>query len=232
MRISESDVLQASAVVVAAPRYAGAIAYALGINIAVRYPWLIDAEVASAVALAVLEGWAIAYVFRAIRSLPPRSVHSKRLFAMITVLLLMLPVVGTPYMVGAGYGANVADVMPDVAIWLWKFVVNAVVPLCVASVGYASGASTKKQLAKSHEQVVVQTDDTNSTTPRGLPNRHQEIVHILTQGSTPVAQIAQKLGVHRNTVTNDLKALAAQGIVRKNGRGWMVASENNGEKDV
>lgn len=235
MSLDEASVLQVAAVLVAAPRYAGAIAYALGVNVAMRYAWFIDAEVGSAVALAVLEGWAIAYVVRAIRLLPTNSVHGKRLSVMVGLLLLMLPIIGTPYMVGAGEGAGASFMMPMWAVWAWKFVVNAVVPLFVAAVGYASGTQkrTPTPSTKTHSDTarpVRPVQLAHVSTPSahsGLTERQQTVVRQLESGTTMVAQIAQQIGVHRNTITNDLRTLAAQGIVRKNGHGWKVVREDN-----
>jgi DNA-binding transcriptional ArsR family regulator len=52
--------------------------------------------------------------------------------------------------------------------------------------------------------------------------RRAEIVRLLDDGVYKVTHIADYLGVHRNTVTADLKALQEQGAVHKNGR-WEVA---------
>lgn len=62
----------------------------------------------------------------------------------------------------------------------------------------------------------VQADD-------GIAERRQKLLSILThEGDIGPTAFAQRLNVARNTVYNDLSALAEQGIVHKNGSGWEV----------
>lgn len=62
----------------------------------------------------------------------------------------------------------------------------------------------------------VQVDD-------GITERRQRLLNILSQeGDIGPTAFAQRLNVARNTVYNDLSALAEQGTVHKNGNGWEV----------
>jgi hypothetical protein len=56
-----------------------------------------------------------------------------------------------------------------------------------------------------------------------VSKRRLQIVQHMADGTNVVAQLAKKVDAHRNTVADDLKALEAEGIVHKNGKGWEVA---------
>jgi DeoR/GlpR family transcriptional regulator of sugar metabolism len=56
-----------------------------------------------------------------------------------------------------------------------------------------------------------------------IAQRRAQIVQLLGDGLHKVVQLSDHLGVHRNTVSEDLKALAKEGFVTKNGKGWEVS---------
>lgn len=232
----EASVLLVSAVVVASPRYMGAFAYALGVDITVRYPFFIDIEILSGLALAILEGLAIAYVARQIQSLKSNSPYRRHLIFMVVVLLVLLSIIGTPYMHGTGMGEKANVIMPIWVVWVWDFVINMTVPIFAAAVGYASGVknmgetrTTAKQKGGTAGKTVRATPIAQLTDVRAaqgeLNNRQRDIMRRLEEGTVRVAQIAQELGVHRNTITNDLRKLATIGYAKKNGHGWEIATK-------
>ena len=141
-RISEAETLQAAAVIVAAPRYMGAFAYALGIILPDAWRWFAPVEIWSGLAMAILEGWAIAYISRHWRIAQgnPRRV----LLVMQIALLVLLPATATPYLFGAEVGLKSLEIMPVWLVWLWKLAVAGITPLVVLAVGYASGRKPAK----------------------------------------------------------------------------------------
>jgi hypothetical protein len=136
-KVTEAEVLQASAVAVAAPRYMGAFAAAIGANIISKWPWFISVEIISGLAMALLEGWAIAFTFRRWRSLPVGTFQWYILLVPQLFLLVALPATATPYLVSSQLGKPVAEIFPMGLLWGWSFLVAAVAPLIVAAVGYS-----------------------------------------------------------------------------------------------
>lgn len=147
---TEAEVLQISAVAVAAPRYMGAFASAIGISIVQAWPWFAGAEIWSGLAMAVLEGWAIAFIarrWRATRAKWPWRV----LLGLWLALIVTLPLVATPYLLSSQYDLAVIDIMPWWAVALWSFLVAAVAPLVLVGVGYADTQRPESRQAVSTE---------------------------------------------------------------------------------
>lgn len=140
MKIREAEVLQAAAVAVAAPRYMGAFAYAIGISLPVAWGWFATVEILSGLAMALLEGWAVAYISRRWQGIPRGTMRHTIVGVFQAVLLLMLPLTALPYLVGMNVSKPTIGIMPIAAIWAWEFVVAAVSPLIAAAVGYVDSA--------------------------------------------------------------------------------------------
>lgn len=136
-KIREAEILQAAAVAVAAPRYMGAFASAMGLILLEHWPWFADVEIITGAAMALLEGWAIAFIFRNWRRVRVGSTHWKVLLTLQIILLLMLPATATPYLVSSQLGLPAIEILPTWLVWLWSFAVAAIAPLVVAAVGYA-----------------------------------------------------------------------------------------------
>lgn len=136
-KIREVEILQAAAVAVAAPRYMGAFASAMGLVLLEHWPWFADVEIITGAAMALLEGWAIAFVFRHWRRTKAGGTHWKVLLTLQIILLLMLPATATPYLVSSQLGEPAIRILPIWLVWLWSFAVAAIAPLVVAAVGYA-----------------------------------------------------------------------------------------------
>lgn len=131
----EARILQIAAVAVAAPRYMGAFASALGIMIVDYYTWFPHLEIWSGAAMALIEGWAIAFVFRRLRGVPGRVLP-----LLLVALMLALPAVAAPYLVSSQLNQPVEQIVPRSVLWLWSLLVAAIAPLVLAAVGYAESA--------------------------------------------------------------------------------------------
>jgi hypothetical protein len=137
--MNQPTFLKISAIAVAAPRYAGALAAAVGIDAIAKYPLLIPAEVIAGFAMAVLEGWAMAYVFGKWRLLKPCTVHWWTLLILAVLLALTLPLVSAPYLVAMQSEMTINELFNSNS-WqfAWSFIVAAVPVLIVMAVGVAS----------------------------------------------------------------------------------------------
>lgn len=134
---TEAGILQASAVIVAAPRYMGAFASAIGIEILQHWPKFVDVEVASGLAMAVLEGWAIAFMFRKWRSMQVATTHWYILLGLQLLLMIMLPATTAPYLASSQLKQPVHELLSTEIWWMWNVAVAAIAVLVVAAVGYA-----------------------------------------------------------------------------------------------
>lgn len=138
----EAEILQSAAVAVAAPRYMGAFASAVGIDLIKHWQGFDAWEIWSGAAMALLEGWAVSFIFARWRRMKPGTLHWWILLALQIVLLIALPATVTPYLISSQLGTPVNEVIPLAWLWLWSFAVAAVAPLVVAAVGYADTEET------------------------------------------------------------------------------------------
>lgn len=97
-KISQANLLKTSAMLVAIPRYVGLMLYLSGF---VFTGWLLDAlhiaEGVAGLSLAVLEGFALAYILSR-RQLGFSKGDKIAVFVVVAVLLVLLPVCATPYL--------------------------------------------------------------------------------------------------------------------------------------
>ena len=137
----EAEILQAAAVAVAAPRYMGAFAAAIGVNLILSWPWFATVEIITGGAMALLEGWAVAFLFRHWRRLRFRSTHWYILLGLQIALLLMLPATATPYLVASQRNETITVLLDPAAQWLWSLGLATIAPLIAAAIGYADAGS-------------------------------------------------------------------------------------------
>lgn len=222
MKIREAEVLQAAAVAVAAPRYMGAFAYAIGISLPVAWGWFATVEILSGLAMALLEGWAVAYISRRWQTIPRGTMRHTIVGVFQAVLLLMLPLTALPYLVGMNVSKPTIGIMPIAAIWAWEFVVAAVSPLIAAAVGYvdsAGGTNDTSAVQMTHSLVVQaehngtarHTNGTNVVHRDTLPvvqdgTRRERIATMRGNGET-VRHIADVMGISTTTVQRELKSI-------------------------
>jgi len=97
-RISQANLLKTSAMLVAIPRYVGLMLYLSGF---VFTGWLLDAlhiaEGVAGLSLAVLEGFALAYILSR-RQLGFSRADKIAVFVVVAILLVLLPVCAAPYL--------------------------------------------------------------------------------------------------------------------------------------
>lgn len=134
---TEAETLQASAIVVAAPRYMGTFATAVGIDLLAYWPGFAKLEIGSGAAMAILEGWAIAFMFRKWRTMQPGTTHWWVLLVLQILLMVALPATAAPYLASSQLDQPVADLLHPIVWWAWIFTVAAIAPLVLAAVGYA-----------------------------------------------------------------------------------------------
>jgi hypothetical protein len=142
---SEAEVLQASAIIVAAPRYMGAFASVIGIDILTHWPGFANVEIGSGAAMAILEGWAVAFMFRKWRTMEANSTHWWVLLFLQFALMLALPATATPYLLSSQLGQPANEIMPFPLLVAWSFTVAAIAPLVLAAVGYADVEQKQEQ---------------------------------------------------------------------------------------
>jgi len=116
----EAAILQIAAVIVAAPRYMGAFAAAIGIQLVDYYTWFPNAEIWSGAAMAILEGWAIAFIFRKWRQLPIKSWPWIVMLFLQIALMLTLPFVAAPYLMSAQLSQPVKNILSPFLLWLFS----------------------------------------------------------------------------------------------------------------
>lgn len=197
MKIREAEVLQAAAVAVAAPRYMGAFAYAIGISLPATWQWFATVEILSGLAMALLEGWAVAYISRRWQTIPRGTMRHNIVGVFQAVLLLMLPLTALPYLVGMNVSKPTIGIMPIAAIWAWEFIVAAVSPLIAAAVGYVDSAGTGDTPAV---QVIHSLAAHNGTTRHTNGTNGISVVH---RDTLPVVQAVQDGTAQHTTPATD-----------------------------
>ncbi len=150
----QSTVLQFSAVAIGGFRYMGAFGSLVGVNAIELIPWLELAEIYSGLAMGLLEGFAIAFIFSRLRLLVTGSPEYKRLHLYAWLTAITLPLVALPYLLTAQRGLKITELFsldillnsPGssylIALGLilqatWSLVALAVPVLTLMAVGYA-----------------------------------------------------------------------------------------------
>jgi len=204
----EANVLQVAAIAVAAPRYMGAFAAALGIDVVARWSHFADVEIASGAAMALVEGLAVAFVFRRWRSMRTGSTQWKISLALQVALIVTLPLVATPYLLSSQLGQPVREVMPFALLAAWSFIVSAIAPLVLAAVGYTDTQPAQRASTKTAEsepdteakpvkakQVLAQANFECDTCKKMYPTQQALNAHkrfCLNGKSEPLVKIEQK----------------------------------------
>lgn len=140
MRVNQANLLKVAAVAIAIPRYAGAFALSAGfVAQGQLHSYLGIAEVVAGVSMAVLEGFALAFILSKWRLLKVGSVSWYALLAVISLLALSLPLVAIPYLYFAQESlTTISSIFPNV--WVqngWNFIIAGVPMLIVVGVGLA-----------------------------------------------------------------------------------------------
>ena len=169
--IKPSTVLKIAAISVAAPRYMGAFGYAVGLGTVSSIWWLALAEVWSGAAMAVLEGWALAYTMGRWRLLKPGSMQWYTLLLMLLALAATIPLIATPYLVGEQLGVKAAQLFADTPAWIqygWTFIVSAVPVLIVMAVGFADVDEAEHKTAAIQRHAIVKQAESKQQSQLGF----------------------------------------------------------------
>lgn len=129
------------AVVTATPRWVAALLAAEGLRIPPEWgTWWLPLSALMSAGMAVVEGWAFAYVFQAWRNQGDRK--SDRLLWLALLSAALFVIVLAPYVAASVSGATVSAVLSAPwALWLWSSAVAASTIAIVAAVGFAQRES-------------------------------------------------------------------------------------------
>jgi hypothetical protein len=184
--LTSANTLKFAAVLIAAPRYIGAFGVSLGVAATELYPQLIDVELATGAAMAILEGFAIAFMVSRTNQLRPGSAQLKILATIATVLLFTLPVIGLPYLLAEQTGIG-----PFAAFsWLqitWSLVVLSVPVLIVIGVALADYDPAKSAIYQLEQDSLIKAAKLNTKPVVAKPIA--EPVATPTNGKLPIAKI-------------------------------------------
>lgn len=137
---NQANLLKVAAVAIAIPRYAGAFALSAGFVATTELHHILGlSEIVAGISMAVLEGFAIAFILNKWRLLKVSSIAWYGLLFVILLLALSLPMVAVPYLyfMQTGFDA-VSQVFPNVLVQNgWNFIVAFVPMLVVIGVGLA-----------------------------------------------------------------------------------------------
>lgn len=137
IKVNSADIIKVAAVVTAMPRWVGALLTAEGLAMPASWlDWWLPVSAIFAAAMAVVEGWAFAYVFNAWRN--QRDKRANRLLWLAMLSACAFIVVLAPYIAAQVRGEPLRAVLSvGPALWLWSIAVAASTITIVASVGYA-----------------------------------------------------------------------------------------------
>lgn len=139
---TQATIIKVAAVVTAMPRWIQALLAAEGLTIATSTPWLIFSAVMSG-AMAIVEGFAFAFVFSAWRNQTDNK--SDNLIWMAVASAVAFVGVIAPYIGAVVGGQTMAEFLPGwILRLLWGVAVAASTILIVVSVGYAQKATSRK----------------------------------------------------------------------------------------
>src|SRR3989304_2987573 len=153
-KIDQAAILKVVAVAIAAPRWIGAFAAAIGVDALSQYSMLAHAEALSGGAMAILEGFAIAYVLGKWRSLKNNSLQWWILLTFTFLLAITLPLGATPYLRIEQDKSTISLLFAEHRLMqiAWSILVAGVPVLIIMAVGYAdSDASIEHSNEISHK---------------------------------------------------------------------------------
>lgn len=195
-RLTEAEILQAAAVIVAAPRYMGAFASAIGIEL-VSWWWPFPyIEIGSGAAMAILEGWAIAFTFRRWRKMKIGGWHWYILLGLQVALMVALPLTAAPYLVSSQLKQPVYQLMPVPLLWGWSLLVAGIAPLVLAAVGYADREPARVSTVSKKASTMPALPKTMPALPEVMPLVCEECGASAGKSGKPILTIAA-LNAHK-----------------------------------
>ncbi|MHC4687964.1 MAG: C2H2-type zinc finger protein [Planctomycetota bacterium] len=181
----QAQFLKVAAVSIAAPRYIGAFGASIGVAALDLIPGLAYVEMFTGGAMALLEGFALAFILGKMRLLNPATPQHKTLQRLAWAIVLTLPVIGLPYLLSEQLGLTISQLFANGGLMFalqvfWSLTVLIVPVLVVMAVGYADiddferdsllaeqTAEVKlfKQQIKQNTQQVMQTAEQTLSKP-------------------------------------------------------------------
>lgn len=133
----QASMIKIAAVITATPRWVAALLAAEGLTVPDAWmSWWLPASALMSAAMAVVEGWAFAYVFAAWRNQRDRS--SRWLLALALISAGIFIVVVAPYIAASVRQVPLSEILSTPwSLYLWAAAVAASTISIVASVGYA-----------------------------------------------------------------------------------------------
>lgn len=160
MKFSQANILKVSAVTIAAPRYVGAFAASIGMSALKIFPSLAYIEMFSGAAMALLEGFALAFILGKIRQLAPGTSQHKTLTRFAWAIAATLPIVGLPYLLSEQNQQTITQLFAgNLLIFslqvFWSLTVLVVPVLVVMAVGYADVDQIEQQILAAKDRAKV-----------------------------------------------------------------------------
>lgn len=148
----QATVIKIAAVATATPRWVAALLAAEGLHVPPEWlAWWLPASALLSAMMAIVEGWAFAYIFEAWRN--QRDKASNKLAWMALASGLLFVVVLTPYIAASVSGVALAAILANrFFLLLWSASVAASTIAIVATVGYAQKERPEK--SESRPQVI------------------------------------------------------------------------------
>lgn len=157
----QATIIKIAAVVTAAPRWITSLMASEGLHLPDDwYIWWIPLSAIMAAFMAVVEGWAFAYIFSAWRNTQGKA--SKTLAGMAALTAGIFIIVVAPYIAASVRAVALSEILAaDWSLYVWSAAVGASTIMIVASVGFAQklprettskpSAKTSNALAKASE---------------------------------------------------------------------------------
>lgn len=192
---------------------------------------------------ALVEAWAIVYLFKTSASTTAQSVT---LWVFKVLLIALITATLGPTMYAAGLQSTINQVLSGGWFWLWNFAIASYAPLMLGAVGVAykiqpdnaqpdnsltvQPVQPDKPLTKpivqpidSVKPVAVQSDQPVIVQPDNLTDRDRQLLAFVQDDpAVSVAELSRRLNVSRTTATGYIKRLTSDGVLSKNGNGWKV----------
>ena len=151
-KIRQADILKVASVIIAAPRYMGAFAAAIGISALSHndYQWIERVEVYSGLAMAILEGFALAFVWGKWNKLTNKDFRWYVLLFFIITLALTIPFVSLTYLLMEQDQFTTSELFGTNYLLqvLWTFLVAGVPMFIIMAVGFADSNFSESSKVK------------------------------------------------------------------------------------
>lgn len=164
MKFSQANILKVSAVTIAAPRYVGAFAASIGMSALEIFPSLAYIEMFSGAAMALLEGFALAFILGKIRQLEPGTTQHKTLTRFAWMIAATLPIIGLPYLLSEQNQQTITELFAgNLLIFAfqigWSLTVLIVPVLVVMAVGYADVDQIEQKILAAKDRAKVAKEE-------------------------------------------------------------------------